>query len=216
MDGKNSILLMERNKKQGDKLSEEEISLIKRIQEGLFPINSQEDAVDEHLKPAAILVPLFYDKGIWKLLFIRRSNIGEFHRGEVAFPGGGKESVDLNMAETALRETREELGIFPEHIQILGELKSLATISMYFVTPIVGLLKMPIEIIPNQMEVARVFSIPLDWLMNDENWGFTTFEIANRGKISTIVYNTFDDEKLWGFSAKVTQSLIEVIKKRER
>ena len=195
---------------------EEESSLIKRIQEGLFPVNSKNDVIDDHLKQAAILVPLFFDKGIWKLLFIRRSNIGEFHRGEVAFPGGGKESVDQNMAETALRETREELGILPENIQILGEMKPLPTISKYFVTPIVGLLKTPMEIKPNSIEVARVFSIPLDWLMNDENWGLNTFEIDNRGKISTIVYNTFDEEKLWGFTAKVTQNLIEVINKKER
>jgi len=207
---------MERNQKQGDKLIEEESSLIKRIQEGLFPVNSKNDVIDDHLKQAAILVPLFFDKGIWKLLFIRRSNIGEFHRGEVAFPGGGKESVDQNMAETALRETREELGILPENIQILGEMKPLPTISKYFVTPIVGLLKTPMEIKPNSIEVARVFSIPLDWLMNDENWGLNTFEIDNRGKISTIVYNTFDEEKLWGFTAKVTQNLIEVINKKER
>ena len=195
---------------------EEESSLIKRIQEGLFPVNSKNDVIDDHLKQAAILVPLFFDKGIWKLLFIRRSNIGEFHRGEVAFPGGGKESVDQNMAETALRETREELGILPENIQILGEMKPLPTISKYFVTPIVGVLKTPMEIKPNSIEVARVFSIPLDWLMNDENWGLNTFEIDNRGKISTIVYNTFDEEKLWGFTAKVTQNLIEVINKKER
>jgi 8-oxo-dGTP pyrophosphatase MutT (NUDIX family) len=207
---------MERNQKQGDKLIEEESSLIKRIQEGLFPVNSKNDVIDDHLKQAAILVPLFFDKGIWKLLFIRRSNIGEFHRGEVAFPGGGKESVDQNMAETALRETREELGILPENIQILGEMKPLPTISKYFVTPIVGVLKTPMEIKPNSIEVARVFSIPLDWLMNDENWGLNTFEIDNRGKISTIVYNTFDEEKLWGFTAKVTQNLIEVINKKER
>jgi len=197
-------------------LIEEESSLIKRIQEGLFPVNSKNDVIDDHLKQAAILVPLFFDKGIWKLLFIRRSNIGEFHRGEVAFPGGGKESVDQNMAETALRETREELGILPENIQILGEMKPLPTISKYFVTPIVGVLKTPMEIKPNSIEVARVFSIPLDWLMNDENWGLNTFEIDNRGKISTIVYNTFDEEKLWGFTAKVTQNLIEVINKKER
>jgi 8-oxo-dGTP pyrophosphatase MutT (NUDIX family) len=207
---------MERNQKQGDKLIEEESSLIKRIQEGLYPVNSKNDVIEDHLKQAAILVPLFFDKGIWKLLFIRRSNIGEFHRGEVAFPGGGKESVDQNMAETALRETREELGILPENIQILGEMKPLPTISKYFVTPIVGLLKTPMEIKPNSIEVARVFSIPLDWLMNDENWGLNTFEIDNRGKISTIVYNTFDEEKLWGFTAKVTQNLIEVINKKER
>ena len=207
---------MERNQKQGDKLIEEESSLIKRIQEGLFPVNSKNDVIDDHLKQAAILVPLFFDKGIWKLLFIRRSNIGEFHRGEVAFPGGGKESVDQNMAETALRETREELGILPENIQILGEMKPLPTISKYFVTPIVGVLKTPMEIKPNSIEVARVFSIPLDWLMNDENWGLNTFEIDNRGKISTIVYNTFDEEKLWWFTAKVTQNLIDVINKKER
>lgn len=197
-------------------MPEEGLELVKRIQEHLLPVNPLPNAIEDHLRPAAILVPLFLDQGTWKLLYIRRSNIGEFHRGEVAFPGGGKETIDQNMADTALRETREELGILPENIRILGEMEPIGTVSRYFVTPIVAFLTLPMNIEPDPIEVDRVFSIPLDWLMDNSNWQLTTFEVTGRGKVSTIVYNTFDNEKLWGFTARVTLNLIDIIKKGEQ
>lgn len=203
-------------KKTGNKLAEDGLELVKQIQGRLFPVNSQSNEMGDYLRPAAILVPLFLDQGIWKLLYIRRSNIGEFHRGEVAFPGGGKEITDQNMADTALRETREELGILPENIHILGEMEPIETVSKYFVTPIVAFLTLPANIKPDPIEVDRVFSIPLNWLMDNTNWQLSTFEIAGRGKVSAIVYNIFDNEKLWGFTARVTLNLIDLIKKEER
>jgi hypothetical protein len=67
----------------------------------------------------------------------------------------------------------------------------------------------------NPVEVARVFSIPLQWLMNKNNWSQKEFETQNRGQISTIVYDNYDNEKLWGFTAKVVQNLIELLQTEE-
>jgi 8-oxo-dGTP pyrophosphatase MutT (NUDIX family) len=200
---------MKGNKLTGDQLIEHIVSGLKR--------NTDEpEIIDKKFVRAAVLVPLFLDKGIWKVLYIRRSNVGELHRGEVAFPGGGVESGDADIFQTALRETHEELGIDPTEIQILGKFHRIPTVTKYAVTPIVGLLKWPVTIEQNYIEVARVFSIPLNWLADENNWGISNFEIPNRGAVSTIVYKTYDNENLWGFSAKVTQMLIELIKKEER
>ena len=62
------------------------------------------------------------------------------HQGEVAFPGEAFEEGDLSLIETALRETREEIGIHPECIQVIGSMKPVCTISGYYVYPIVGIL----------------------------------------------------------------------------
>jgi 8-oxo-dGTP pyrophosphatase MutT (NUDIX family) len=190
--------------------------LIEHISSNLEQDANESASVDEKLIKAAILVPLFLEQGTLKLLYIHRSDIGELHRGEVAFPGGSVEPEDANNFQTALRETKEELGIEAPEIQILGRLPQLPTVTKYAVTPVVGKLNWPTKISQNYIEVERFFSIPLNWLMDENNWEEKTFEIPNRGTVSTIVYKTYDHEILWGFTAKVTQMLIELIKKGER
>jgi 8-oxo-dGTP pyrophosphatase MutT (NUDIX family) len=187
-----------------------------KIKEGLSTFTSINLSTHTNLRPAAVLVPLLFDKNVWKCLFIRRSDIGEFHKGEVAFPGGGKEVEDKDLIQTALRETYEELGIESKEIEILGTLPEMTTISNYVVTPVIGIIQWPVKIQLNQDEVARVFAIPISWLMDSSNWNINEFEFANRGKVKTIVYNTFDEETLWGFTARITQILVALIKKEER
>jgi 8-oxo-dGTP pyrophosphatase MutT (NUDIX family) len=187
---------------------------IYQIKRELAAFASFKSLPDKNLRPAAVLVPIFNDNCVWKCLFIRRSEIGEFHKGEVAFPGGGKESVDEDIIHTALRETNEELGIVSTDIDVLGTLPEMKTISNYRVTPVIGIIKWPVKLTPSRDEVARVFSIPLDWLMDDTNWKISEIDVANRGKISTIIYDTYDGENLWGLTARITQLLIEMIKRR--
>ena len=187
--------------------------ILDKIKTELAAVSLLKSLPDKNLKPAAVLVPIFNDNGIWKCLFIRRSEIGEFHKGEVAFPGGGKEAGDADLIQTALRETNEELGIDSKDIEVLGILPEMKTISNYRVTPVIGVINWPVTLTPSQDEVARVFSIPILWLMDTSNWSISEIDITNRGKISTIIYDTYDGEKLWGLSARITQLLIETIKK---
>jgi 8-oxo-dGTP pyrophosphatase MutT (NUDIX family) len=189
---------------------------IYQIKRELAAFASFKSLPDKNLKPAAVLVPILNDNGIWKCLFIRRSEIGEFHKGEVAFPGGGEETGDENIIQTALRETNEELGIVSTDIEVLGTLPEMKTISNYRVTPVIGIIKWPVNLTPSQDEVARVFSIPITWLMDGAHWKMSEIDIANRGKISTIIYDPYDGENLWGLTARITQLLIEIIKKEER
>ena len=193
-------------------MDQEKELFIRKVRSVLSLDSVQTNDQSGQLRPAAVLLPLFYDHGLWKLLFIRRSNFGEFHRGEVAFPGGAKEIVDQDMTTTAKRETQEELGISPEFINILGSIEPLSTISNYFVTPVVGVLSWPTKIEQNPREVSRVFSIPLQWLSDTKNWGIKEFEISGRGKISTIVYSPYDNETVWGFTAKVTVNFLQRLK----
>jgi 8-oxo-dGTP pyrophosphatase MutT (NUDIX family) len=187
---------------------------LNQVKESLIPLDELKEIKLEGHRPAAVLLPLFQEAGEWSLLFIHRAHNGEFHRGEVAFPGGGAEVEDHDLVATALRETREELGIPAERVNVLGFLNSLATVSRYIVTPIVGYIESPINLTIETSEVLRAFSIPLDWLSDPANWHHNEVDILNRGKVSTVVYNEFDHEILWGLSAKITQSFIERINKR--
>ena len=164
-------------------------------------------------RQAAVLMPLFYETGMWKLLYIRRtSNHQDPHSGQIAFPGGGMDPGDNSPEATALRETEEEIGIRSSDIEILGSLHTFDTVTGYRVTPVVGLIPWPYLLKIADGEVSRVFSIPLAWLENPNN---RSFRIRNLpppyDPIQVIYYKPYDGEILWGASARFTQSLLEIL-----
>jgi len=167
------------------------------------------DLTDEtRLKCAAVLVPLVWADEQWHLLFTRRTERVESHKGQVSFPGGGCDEGETTPEETALREVEEELGIDAGHIRILGRLTNMITISSFRVTPVVGVLTWPIVLRVGQEEVERVFTIPLDYLADPHNrWEFT---MPGRKRF-LIAYHPYDGELLWGATAKMTVDFLNVL-----
>ena len=186
--------------------------LIEHVQKVLPSIGKLAVNQIDGLRPAAVLLLLVKIDKQWNLLFIHRAEIGEMHRGEVAFPGGAKEGYDRDLVETALRESQEEIGINPERVKVLGFLPSLNTVSRYLVTPIVGTVTWPFEIQQNWQEVERVFTIPLEWLANVDHWQEVERDLSNRGKVRVIDYQEYDGEHLWGVTARITKFFLELIK----
>jgi 8-oxo-dGTP pyrophosphatase MutT (NUDIX family) len=180
-----------------------------RIKKKLIHLDELQNIEKDGLSPAAVLVPLVWEDEEWKLLFIHRGNTGEFHRGEVAFPGGRKEDLDRDLVETALRETNEELGIPPGEMEVLGFLRSLPTVTNYLVTPIVGILNWPQDLLLDSDEVERAFLIPVNWLSESKNWSTKTFIARDGREHNSIFYDEYDNENLWGMTARITQNLLE-------
>lgn len=159
-------------------------------------------------KRAAVLVPLLRQDGEWRLLFTRRTEEVENHKGQVSFPGGACDDGEASPEQTALREAQEELGIDPRAVRLLGRLAPMLTITSYLVTPVVGVIPWPTVFKPAQAEVARVFTIPLAWLAERSNrW---EFNMLGRN-YSVIVYHPFDGEILWGATARITVDFLEKI-----
>lgn len=159
-------------------------------------------------KCAAALVPLLRQDGEWHLLFTRRSDSVENHKGQVSFPGGACDGGEITPEETALREAQEEIGIEPRQVRVLGRLNSMLTITSFMVTPVVGVIPWPTVFKPEAAEVARIFTMPLNWLAERSNrWEFV---VPGRGH-SVIVYHPFDGEILWGATARMTVDLLELL-----
>lgn len=119
------------------------------------------------LKEAAVLVPLFWRGGEpWTYLTQRPMTLRE-HPGQIAFPGGGRDAADLTPLHTALRETREELGLSDERVDVLGMLGAMPTVTAYWVTPFVGVVPADAPLSPNPGEIARVLEAPL-WRLRRE------------------------------------------------
>lgn len=160
------------------------------------------------LKCAAVLVPLVWHAEEWHLLFTRRTDRVESHKGQVSFPGGACDEGETIPEQTALREADEEIGIQSADIKVLGRLTNLITISYFRVTPVVGVVKWPTVFRVGEHEVARVFTIPLAWLADASNrW---QFEIPGRNR-SVIAYHPYDGELLWGATARMTVDFLKAL-----
>ncbi len=192
-------------------ISDNNDSLISTITSVLDPIENLQNFNEDGLRSAAILLPLIKVEDKWHILYIHRAENGDFHSGEVAFPGGSREKNDLTLTETALRETYEELGIPSKEITVLGFLPPMTTISKFYVTPIVGKINWPTKIEINSSEVKHYFFVPIEWLNNSVNWKEHEIEIPGRGKIKTIDYKLFQSEHLWGITARITRILLDRI-----
>jgi len=158
-----------------------------------------------------VLIPLIREENQWRIVYIRRADHEhDHHSGQVAFAGGKYEEQDENLQHTALREAQEEIGIDPDHVTVLGELNHHYSITHFKITPVVGHLQWPYSFTPDRSEVARVFSIPLAWLADPSNHRVEQRQF--NGKAAPVVYfDEFDGELLWGATARMTLSLVDMI-----
>ena len=160
------------------------------------------------LKNAAVLVPLTYVQNEWHLLFTRRTDRVHSHKGQVSFPGGASDEGETTPEQTALREADEEIGLRPADVKVLGRLSQLITISSFRVTPIVGVIPWPYTFKVAGVEVARVFTIPLLWLSDVNNYWEFSLRDSDR---SLIAYHPYDGELLWGATARMTVTFLKTI-----
>lgn len=163
---------------------------------------------ETRLKCAAVLIPLVWHNEEWHLLYTRRTDTVESHKGQVSFPGGACDEGETTPEQTALREAEEEIGLDPRDVQVLGRLSNLITITYFRVTPVIGVVKWPAVFRVGEHEVARIFTIPLAWLANPSNrW---EFEMQGRAR-SLIAYHPYDGELLWGATARMTVDFLNVL-----
>lgn len=123
---------------------------------------------DRAARPAAVLVPIVMGQRPSVLLTERTVHLSS-HAGQVAFPGGKVDEGDADVCAAALREAHEEVGLPPEQVEVIGRLPEYLTGTAYAVTPVVGLVPSGFTLRPNAHEVAQVFEVPLDFLMNPAN-----------------------------------------------
>jgi 8-oxo-dGTP pyrophosphatase MutT (NUDIX family) len=119
--------------------------------------------------PAAVLVPLVNrPQGLQLLLTQRSANLPD-HPGQISFPGGRVEATDADHAAAALRETTEEIGLPPSRVEVLGRLAQYETVTGFRVVPIVGWVEPPFDLAPDPHEVAEVFEVPLEFILDTAN-----------------------------------------------
>ncbi len=185
--------------------------LLTRIKDVL---NKREPAIIKdntgRYREASVLVPVFEKEGRVFLLFIKRSNYVEHHKGQISFPGGEVDKTDPSVEYTALREAYEEIGIKKEDVKILGRLDDTITfVSRYIVHPFIGLIPYPYSFVINKKEVEKLMFVPLDFLL--KKGAIKEEPVLYEGRIYKSLVFRYDSEMVWGATARMVKNLIDII-----
>lgn len=160
----------------------------------------------EGFRRAGVLMPLVLGAGGADLLFTRRTDHVETHKGQISFPGGMVEERDKDIVHTALREAEEELGIGAKLIDIRGILDDLAVPSGFIITPVVGILDALPVLTPNPQEVAEAFTVPLAFFCNPANGRSELRDY--RGERREVWSYEHGEHIIWGATAMIVRSLL--------
>ena len=179
------------------------------IQEKLARYQRQ-SIVKSALTKSAVLIPIVKTKNGMELLFTKRSESVEHHQGQISFPGGATEVADRSHADTALRESFEEIGIEQSAISILGVMDDLQTPSGFVVTPVVGFIQELPPLHINPKEVAQVILVPLEKFFDDSLRHSTMRE--RDGVIWEVFSYEVWKEPVWGATAFFVKHLIDLLK----
>jgi len=169
-----------------------------------------------HRREAAVLVPIIERAGELNLVYIRRADHIESHRGQVAFPGGRVEPSDETLLHTALREAWEEVNIEPASVDVLGGFPTMSTLtSGVVVAPFVGVLNGHVAMRPDTREVAEIFEVPIPAL-GDPLYRGTYEWKRDGGPPSHFPAILYGGQTIWGLTLRITERLLEIISDSER
>ena len=159
-----------------------------------------------------VLVLLYPHQGALTLVLTRRSDHLAAHSGQVSFPGGLCEPDDASLAATALRETREELGLEPGRLELLGPLTPLEIpVSGYRIHPWVAHAATRPSFRPDPVEVAELIEVPLAHLLDPATCALETWTI--RGQEVEVPFFRVGSHKVWGATAMVLSELVVLLRK---
>lgn len=157
------------------------------------------------LRPAAVLVAVMPRPEGATVLLTRRADSLRSHTGQIAFPGGrldqGETAVDA-----ALREAWEEVALPPDSVEVLGLGDAYRTGTGFLVTPVVGWVTEPVALTPAPDEVAEVFEVPWDFLMNPDNHRRDSYALPE-GQTRWFWAAPWGERYIWGVTAGVLRSL---------
>lgn len=158
------------------------------------------------VRQASVLVPLYVDAGELWVVLTKRTDSLPSHKGQIAFPGGGRELGEDAWA-AALRETHEEIGIAPERVLRLGQLDEADLPSGFRVLPCVGALPFPFQTTPNPDEIAEVFAIPVSAFAHPGLVEERPVRLDGRERVLRIYH--IGGRQIWGATARILQNLLQ-------
>lgn len=170
-------------------------------------------STSKDVRTSAVMIVLFPDQDVLKMVLIKRPSYDGVHSGQISFPGGKTEETDTDYIYTALRETEEEVGITGDTIQLLGSLSRIyIPPSNFLVYPFVGYCAHPPRFRLDQKEVEKIILPPVDILLNNEIIKQGSFKAGGpNGWQINAPYFEVENERIWGATAAILSELKELL-----
>lgn len=161
------------------------------------------------LTEAAVLIPIFCKDGEYHILFIKRSDQVQHHKGQISFPGGARSEVDSSLLDTAIRESWEEIGLETRDADVLGELDDTPTTTSSFnVSPFVAFVPYPYHFTANRYEIDEIFSVPVSGLLYEARQGEERYTFD--GEVFVGYSYEYEGKVIWGATAYILRQLLEI------
>jgi 8-oxo-dGTP pyrophosphatase MutT (NUDIX family) len=166
--------------------------------------------VDTKRKLSAVLIPCYIKNGEYYVLFIQRTNRVKDHKGQISFPGGACEDADTCMADTALREAEEEIGLDRRDVRIVGQLDDMSTAGTnYVISPIVGVFAYPRNFKVDHFETEEIIEVPISELLKDGCCEDGT-ALVDGQTVDSYFYH-YGDKVIWGATARILKQFLSII-----
>lgn len=175
--------------------------IIPRLRDRLRDYRPSPERVD-----AAVLIPVT-DEAVPSLILTRRASHMSSHAGEVAFPGGKRDATDTSVIATALRESREEIGLPEEKVEVIGELDVFVSRVGLRVQPIIGMVPPAQLLVPNPDEIESIFRVPVEFFLTGEV--SYTHRFRFMGQDVTVPSFNYGDYVIWGLTAFMIVDLMK-------
>ncbi|MEO9871412.1 NUDIX hydrolase [Ekhidna sp.] len=163
-------------------------------------------------RKGGVLILLYRDGENTYFPLIQRPHYEGIHSGQMALPGGRFEEWDGNQYETALRETREEIGVQEGKVEIIGSLSEFfVAASNYMVLPVIGKIDHKPGFIPEPREVADIVTPAVQDLINPTNLKEKEIIVQSGFKMQ-CPYFELQGRTVWGATAMMLSELVEILK----
>ncbi|MBC3883300.1 CoA pyrophosphatase [Undibacterium sp. LX40W] len=163
-------------------------------------------------KPASVLIPLVVREHGVQILLTQRAAHLHHHAGQISFPGGRVDDTDLSPLHTALREAEEEIGLQEQQVEFLGQLPAYYTGTGFVVTPMVALVHPPLDLRSDPFEVASIFEVPLDFLMNPRHHQRREVTLPNGLGRRQFYAMPYQEYFIWGATAGMLRNLFHFLR----
>jgi 8-oxo-dGTP pyrophosphatase MutT (NUDIX family) len=155
------------------------------------------------LKPAAVLIGVLGDS----VILTKRASHLAHHPGQIALPGGKVDLADASHIAAALREAKEEVGLDPASLRVVGELPSHETVTGYTILPVIAQIEREFAATPEAGEVAEVFRVPLGHLMDPARYRIEhRLWRGTRRRYFVVPYGPY---YIWGATARILKSMAD-------
>jgi 8-oxo-dGTP pyrophosphatase MutT (NUDIX family) len=154
---------------------------------------------------AAVLIPLYLDRGALHAVFTKRREDLSHHAGEISFPGGRQDFPEEDLRTTALREAHEEIGLNPDDVELVGALPPVGTfVTNYKIHPFVGVIKPGHAWTPQPTEVEVILELSVPQLRE----GYEMKRLVRKGVPFKTPTYTVDGNLIWGATGRIVEHLL--------